>query len=87
MKKYDIKYAFREYESQGMKKTYWTTHGTLWIDDMGKMKMKINSVPVVDCYEGWYHLFEHIPLEQRQQPQQYQGLPKGTDLDDLDVPF
>lgn len=85
MKKYDIKYAFRKYESQGKEKTFWTTHGTLWVDDNGRMKMKIDSVPVVGTYDGWYQIFEQQTQEQREQRPQFQGLPKGPELDD--VPF
>lgn len=84
MKKYDIKYAFRKYESQGAQKTFWSTHGTLWVDDNGKMKIKIDSIPVVETYDGWYQVFEQQTPEQRQQ---YRAAPKIEPLDDLDVPF
>jgi hypothetical protein len=53
--KYDIKYAAREYESQGQKKTYWTTHGTVWAEN-GKMKIKLDSVPTP--FDGWFQCFE-----------------------------
>jgi hypothetical protein len=84
MRKYDIKYAFRKYESQGAQKTFWSTHGTLWVDDNGKMKIKIDSIPVVETYDGWYQVFEQQTPEQRQQRQ---AAPKIEPLDDLDVPF
>ena len=84
MKKYDIKYAFRKYESQGAQKTFWSTHGTLWVDDNGKMKIKIDSIPVVETYDGWYQVFEQQTPEQRQQ---YRGVPKGATLENDDVPF
>jgi hypothetical protein len=84
MKKYDIKYAFRKYESQGTQKTFWSTHGTLWVDDNGKMKIKIDSIPVVETYDGWYQVFEQQTPEQRQQ---YRGVPKGATLENDDVPF
>ena len=53
--KYDIKYAAREYESQGQKKTYWTTHGTVWVEN-GKMKIKLDSIPAP--FDGWFQCFE-----------------------------
>ena len=84
MKKYDIKYAFRKYESQGTQKTFWSTHGTLWVDDNGKMKIKIDSIPVVETYDGWYQVFEQQTPEQRQQ---YRAAPKAEPLDESDVPF
>ena len=40
-KKYDIKFAAREYEVKGEKKTYWSSHGTLFIEDNGKIKITI----------------------------------------------
>jgi hypothetical protein len=83
MRKFDIKYAFRKYESQGQQKTYWTTHGTLWVDDGGKMKIKMDSVPVVDGYDGWFQIFEQQTPEQRAQRQAPRNLPN----DDEDVPF
>jgi hypothetical protein len=82
-KKYDIKYAFRKYESLGEQKTYWTTHGTLWVDDNGKMKIKINSVPVVANYEGWYEVYEQEPKEPYQQRQQPKKFSKDSDSDDV----
>jgi hypothetical protein len=53
--KYDIKYAAREYEKQGEKKTYWTTHGTVWAEN-GKMKIKLDSIP--SPFDGWFQCFE-----------------------------
>ena len=84
-KKYDIKYAFRKYESLGEQKTYWTTHGTLWVDDNGKMKIKINSTPVVANYEGWYEVYEQEPKEPYQQRTQTKTYPLPKD--DEDIPF
>jgi hypothetical protein len=84
-KKYDIKYAFRKYESQGVQKTFWTTHGTLWVDDTGKMKIKIDSTPVVGTYDGWFQVFEQQTQEQREQRTQTKTYPLPND--DEDVPF
>ena len=84
-KKYDIKYAFRKYESQGVQKTFWTTHGTLWVDDTGKMKIKIDSTPVVGTYDGWFQVFEQQTQEQREQRTQTKTYPLPND--DKDVPF
>ena len=84
-KKYDIKYAFRKYESQGVQKTFWTTHGTLWVEDTGKMKIKIDSTPVVGTYDGWFQVFEQQTQEQREQRTQTKTYPLPND--DEDVPF
>ena len=65
--KYDIKYAFRKYQSEGKEKTVWTTHGTLFIEDDGKMKVKLDSVPVVPNYDGWYQVFKQETKEEREQ--------------------
>lgn len=83
-KKYDIKYAFRKYESQGVQKTFWTTHGTLWVDDMGKMKIKMDSTPVVGTYDGWFQVFEQQTQEQREQRIPIKTYPLPNDED---VPF
>ena len=84
-KKYDIKYAFRKYESQGVQKTFWTTHGTLWVDDTGKMKIKIDSTPVVGTYDGWFQVFEQQTQEQKEQRTRTQTHPVPNN--DEDVPF
>ena len=64
--KYDIKYAFREYEIQGMKKTYWSNHGTMFVDEeTGKMSIKIDSLPVVKDYEGWFQVFKQETEEEK----------------------
>ena len=60
--KYDIKFAAREYEMQGEKKTFWTTHGTLWIDG-DRIKIKMESQPVSKNFEGWFHCFEQRPFD------------------------
>ena len=76
--KYDIKYAFRKYESQGKDKTFWTTHGTLFIEDDGKMKIKMDSVPVVGNYDGWFQVFKQETKEEREA-----RFVKKDDLDDI----
>jgi hypothetical protein len=83
-KKYDIKYAFRKYESQGVQKTFWTTHGTLWVDDTGKMKIKMDSSPIVGTYDGWFQVFEQQSQEQKEQRTQTKTYPLPNDED---VPF
>ena len=60
--KYDIKFAAREYEVQGEKKTFWSTHGTLWVDG-GKMKIKMDSLPTAQHFDGWFQCFEQRPTE------------------------
>jgi hypothetical protein len=77
-KKYDIKFAAREYEVKGEKKTYWSSHGTLFIEDSGKIKIKMDSRPDSKDYDGWFQVFEQKPKEQ------YQGLPRD---DGDDIPF
>jgi hypothetical protein len=84
-RKYDIKYAFRKYESQGVQKTFWTTHGTLWVDDTGKMRIKMDSSPIVGTYDGWFQVFEQQTQEQREQRTQTKTYPLPND--DEDVPF
>jgi hypothetical protein len=58
-RKFDIKFAAREYESQGKKKTYWTTHGTLFVNEAGRMSVKMDSIPQGKIYDGWFQCFEH----------------------------
>jgi hypothetical protein len=78
--KYDIKYAFRKYESQSKERTFWTTHGTLWIEDDGKIKIKLDSVPVVGNYDGWYQVFKQETQEEKEQR-------FNKKIDDLDIQF
>jgi len=63
--KYDIKYAFRKYEIQGKEKTYWSHHGTLFVEDeTGRMSIKIDSLPVVKEFEGWFQVFKQETPEE-----------------------
>lgn len=84
--KYDIKYAAREYEMQGQKKTYWTTHGTVWAEN-GKMKIKLDSVPTP--FDGWFQCFEQRP----DAPASFSAPPRpakaSSGFDDMpdDIPF
>jgi len=57
--KYDIKFPARKYKSQGVEKTYWTTHGNLWVDDATKkMTIQLDSVPVGQEFTGKLWIFE-----------------------------
>jgi hypothetical protein len=69
----DIKFAAREYESEGKTKTAWTTHGTLFINEAGKISIKLDSLPVGERFKGWFQVFEQ-PLKD------HKGLPKDDDL-------
>jgi len=57
-RKYDIKFAAREYESDGKKKTYWTPHGTLFVNEAGRTSIKIDSIPQGKEFDGWFQVFE-----------------------------
>jgi hypothetical protein len=69
----DIKFAAREYESEGKTKTAWTTHGTLFISEAGKISIKLDSLPVGERFKGWFQVFEQ-PLKD------HKGFPKDDDL-------
>ena len=82
-KQYDIKFAAREYQTaDGSRKTYWSQHGSLWIDDNGSITIKLDSVPVNEKWTGYMKAFPHKPREQHKPS--YEGLPPD-DLDD--TPF
>ena len=57
--KYDIKFPARTYQMQGVDKTYWTTHGTLWVDDKTKkMTIQLDSLPLYKDFTGKMWVFE-----------------------------
>jgi hypothetical protein len=57
--KYDIKFPARTYKVQGVDKTYWTTHGTLWVDDKTqKMTIQLDSLPLYKEFTGKMWVFE-----------------------------
>jgi hypothetical protein len=57
--KYDIKFPARTYKVQGVDKTYWTTHGTLWVDDKTqKMTIQLDSLPLYKDFTGKMWVFE-----------------------------
>lgn len=85
-KQYDIKYAAREYKtSDGTQKTYWSQHGSMWIDDNGSITIKIDSIPVGEKWTGYMKAFPTKPREQQPQKTNYEGLP--ADDFDQDIPF
>ena len=56
--KYDIKFPARKYQVQGVDKTFWTTHGTLWVDDLTKkMTIQLDSLPLKE-FTGKLWVFE-----------------------------
>jgi hypothetical protein len=84
-KQYDIKYAAREYKtSDGTQKTYWSQHGSMWIDENGSVTIKLDSIPVGEKWTGYMKAFPSKPREQKQKST-YEGLPADDDFDN--VPF
>ena len=82
-KQFDIKYAARDYQtSDGSRKTYWSQHGSMWIDDNGSVTIKLDSIPVGEKWTGYMKAF---PTKPREQKTQYEGLP--VDDFDKDIPF
>jgi hypothetical protein len=82
-KQFDIKYAARDYQtSDGSRKTYWSQHGSMWIDDNGSVTIKLDSIPVGEKWTGYMKAF---PTKPREQKTQYEGLP--TDDFDREIPF
>ena len=56
--KYDIKFPARKYQDKGVEKTFWTTHGTLWVDDDTKrMTIQLDSIPIKE-FTGKLWVFE-----------------------------
>ena len=56
--KYDIKFPARKYQDKGVDKTFWTTHGTLWVDDdTKKMTIQLDSIPTKE-FTGKLLVFE-----------------------------
>ena len=67
---FDIKFAARKYTTQnGQEKTYWSPHGTVWIEsdqplDIKSMTIKIDSIPQSANWEGYFKAFAHRPKEE-----------------------
>jgi len=83
---FDIKFAARKYTTaEGKEKTYWSPHGTVWIEsdkplDIKSLTIKIDSIPQSANWEGFFHAFAHRPKEERRND----GFPSDN-FDD--VPF
>lgn len=61
---FDIKFAARKYKNQnGEEKTYWSTHGSLWIDEDGKILIKLDSIPQAAHFDGYLRAFPHQKRE------------------------
>lgn len=83
---YDLKFAARKYTTaEGQEKTYWSTHGSVWIDDeKPSITIKIDSLPVSPNWEGYLRAFPTRPRDnQQKQKTTYEGLP----MDDDDIQF
>ena len=64
---YDIKFAARKYTTQsGEEKTYWSQHGTMWIDDEKGVTIKLDSIPQSANWDGYFKAFPHRPKEERE---------------------
>ena len=51
-----------------------------WMDEEGKITIKLDSIPQSANWDGYFKAFLHRPKEER-----FQGLPKGDGYED--VPF
>ncbi len=85
-KQFDLKFAARKYTTaEGQERTYWSTHGSVWVDDEKQsITVKIDSLPVSPNWEGYMRAFPSKPREnQQKQKPSYEGLP----MDDEEIPF
>jgi hypothetical protein len=77
--KYDIKFPARTYKVDGVDKTYWTTHGTLWIDDKTqKITIQLDSLPLYKEFTGklWvYEVDANVPKNSFGNGATHDGLP------------
>lgn len=85
-KPYEIKFAARKYESQGKEKTFWSTHGQLWVEapdgvDLTNIRisMKLDSIPQAQHYDGWFNVFEKRDREDFKP--KADGFPPDDDLE------
>jgi hypothetical protein len=67
---------------EGQEKKRYQTIGSVFLDDNDNLKIKIDSIPIVDGgWTGWANCYE---LEEREAPK----VPKGGFEDmDQDIPF
>jgi hypothetical protein len=77
--KYDIKFPARTYKVDGVDKTYWTTHGTLWVDDKTKkITIQLDSLPLYKEFTGklWvYEVDANVPKNSFGNGATHDGLP------------
>ena len=82
--KYDIRFPARTYKVQGVDKTFWTTHGTLWVDDeTKKMTIQLDSMPLNEKFTGKLWVYE----QDKSAPKNQFGVGSTKDYDEDDAPF
>lgn len=58
-KKYDAVATIGEYTTKtGEKKKRYTTVGSVFEDDSGRLSLKLDSVPVGQAWSGWVSFYE-----------------------------
>lgn len=72
-------------DRQGQEKTRWVRIGTMLKADNGKLKLKIDAMPVGSEFNGWVELFD-IDDQQKGQQQAPAPAPQADDFSD-DIPF
>lgn len=78
---FDLKFAARKYQTaDGQEKTYWSQHGTMWIDEECRVTIKLDSIPQSTNWNGYLKAFPHTPKEDRRQkagfpPDDYEDVP------------
>ena len=62
---FDVKFAARKYQTaDGQEKTYWSKHGTVWIEsdepiNIKSFTIKLDSIPQSANWEGFLKAFPH----------------------------
>ena len=72
------------YMKDGQEKTSWLTIGSMLKGDDGKVKLKLDAMPVSD-FDGWVNVFD---LDDENRPAAApQSAPATAPVDDSDLPF
>ena len=71
-----------KYVADGREKTRWVTVGTAFIDDNRNVKLKLDSVPIGQDWNGWLNLYD---FDDNGKPGELASIELDRELSD--VPF
>lgn len=88
---HDVVATVGTYKSNGEEKKRYSTVGSAFTDDQGRISIKLDTVPVSPDWSGWLSLYPAKERDSQERPARQQSTQRRQDpppaMEDDDIPF